>query len=84
MISNLSNLEVYGGEPELSSHHRWVAVIDEVSHNGFFVLAICSKCGMLGRKNNSTYWELCKPSEDRWRLNSESMNECPGYLEEIN
>jgi hypothetical protein len=84
MISILSDLSVYGSSPELESGHRWVAVIDEVTRNGFFVLTICSKCGMLARKNNSTHWELCKPSDDRWRLNSESLNDCPGYLEEIN
>jgi hypothetical protein len=84
MISILSDLSVYGSDPELKSDHRWVTVIDEVNHNGFFVLVICSKCGCLARKNSSTHWELCKLSSDRWRLNSANLNECPGYLEEIN
>jgi len=82
MISILSNLEVYGSSPESDSDHRWVAVIDEVTRNRFFVLTICSKCGTLARKNNSTHWELCKPSDDRWRMST--LNDCPGLLEEVN
>ena len=89
MISILSNLEVYGSPPALEStqgdnHHHWVAVINKSTCHGFFVLTICSKCGCLARKNNSIYWELCRLSGDRWKLNSESLNKCPGYLEEVN
>lgn len=79
MSNLLSRLEVYGSDPELKSDHRWVTLIYEVNRNGFFVLTICSKCGMLARKENSNTWELCKPSDDRWRMNE--LIDCPGHIE---
>ena len=81
VISILSELNVYGSEPEIESDHCWVAVIDEVTSNGFFVLTACCKCGMLARKLKSNVWEVSSPSSDRWEIHT--LGNCPGYLEEI-
>ncbi len=81
MISILSKLNIYGSPPEVESDHCWVAIIDEATHNGFFVLTACCKCGMLARKLNSNTWEISKPSDDRWEIHS--VENCPRHLEEI-
>lgn len=81
MFSILSKLNVYGSPPELESDHCWVAVINEATDKGFFVLLACCKCGMLARRLNSNTWEISKPSSDRWKIHS--VEECPGTLEEI-
>ena len=83
MLSILSELKIYGSEPESESDHCWVAIIDEATRNGYFVLTACRKCGMLARKLNSNTWESSRPSSNRWETHSSDSTECPGYLEEI-
>lgn len=85
MISILSNLNLYGSllESDSISNHHWVAVIDEATCNGFFVLVACRKCGMLARKLNSNTWESSKPSSNQWETHSYSSEECSGCLKEI-
>lgn len=82
MISILSKLNVYGSHPESESDHCWVAIIDEATHNGFFALTACCKCGLLARKLNSNAWETSSPSSGQWDVHLEEN--CPGDLKEIN
>jgi hypothetical protein len=90
VIADLENMETYGSPPELSiDEHHWIKVFESVSIKGFYTLVVCKHCGSLGRRNNSSSWEHCKPNgewltieqepDESWNLCSNSLWQSLGY-----
>lgn len=78
MISDLKDLETYGGRPETINEHHWVKIFRSVNEQGYYVLVVCKKCGTLGRQISSTSWECCKPNGE-WKLMTNEMNDSLHY-----